>query len=132
MARRQQNTRIINEAKTVLDTADVQTLGSLIERLQSNNDELSKLNAELEDAIPDEEFAAEFEGMMRYEDAAKGMLGQLKAKEKLLWSGSRLPGSTAPATAAESHCDERHGQVGFIKLPKLEQQTFKGEHSASG
>lgn len=126
-ARRQQNTRIINEARTALDTADVETLGSLIERLQSNNDELSKLNAELEDAIPDEEFAAEFEAMMRYEDAAKGMLGQLKAKEKSLRSGTRLPESTAPATAVESHSDERHRHVGSVKLPTLQLQTFNGE-----
>lgn len=44
-ARRQQNTRLINEAKAVLDTADIGELASLRERLQANNDELERLKS---------------------------------------------------------------------------------------
>ncbi|XP_077529205.1 uncharacterized protein LOC144141536 [Haemaphysalis longicornis] len=83
-ARRQPNKRLIDEAKDVLDTADLETLGALIVRLQSCNEELGKLNVELKGAIHEDELAAEFVAVMTYEDAAKGMLGQLKAKERSL------------------------------------------------
>lgn len=79
----------------MLDTADVGTLGSLTERLQSNIDHLSKMNAELEDAVPDKKFATKFEAMIRFWDTTKGMLGQLTAIDNSLQSGQRLPESTA-------------------------------------
>ncbi|KAL1481121.1 hypothetical protein MTO96_050446 [Rhipicephalus appendiculatus] len=80
-ARRQMNTRLINEAKAVMESADSAKIVSLIERLQGNNADLDKINAELEELIPEDEFATEFEAVLTYQDAALGMLGQLKARE---------------------------------------------------
>ncbi|KAH6924569.1 hypothetical protein HPB50_019607 [Hyalomma asiaticum] len=59
--RRQLNTRLINEAKDVLDSAEFGAIVSLTERLEPNNSELYKLNAMIEEYVTDEEFAAEFE-----------------------------------------------------------------------
>ncbi|KAK8769465.1 hypothetical protein V5799_014069 [Amblyomma americanum] len=94
--RRQQNTKLINEAKADLGTTEIGTLCSLIERLTANKNELLRLNAELEDSVADEDFASEFERVMRYEDAARGKLGQLKAKEAELLRAPRLL-ATQPA-----------------------------------
>ncbi|XP_077523492.1 uncharacterized protein LOC144134453 [Amblyomma americanum] len=127
-ARRQQNTKLINEAKAALGATDIGTLCSLIERLAANNDELLKLNAELEDSVADEDFASEFETVMRYEDAARGMLGQLKAKEAELLRAPRLL-ATQPA---EPQRGSQHGggeavHRSAVKLPTLQLQTFNGE-----
>ncbi|KAG0444805.1 hypothetical protein HPB47_013362, partial [Ixodes persulcatus] len=51
--RRSQNTRLINEATAVLETADLATLTSLLERLTTSNNELRQINNETEDHIRD-------------------------------------------------------------------------------
>ncbi|XP_077541228.1 uncharacterized protein LOC144153458 [Haemaphysalis longicornis] len=77
------NTRLINEAKAVLDTADIGELASLRERLQANNDELERLNVLFEEHLKDEEVAAEMEAVLKYEDAAKAS-DDVKGLRKLM------------------------------------------------
>ncbi|KAL1467704.1 hypothetical protein MTO96_041994 [Rhipicephalus appendiculatus] len=67
---RQINTRLINEAKSVLESDNIGTIASLTERLEANNVELDKWNEMIEEHITDEEFTAELEAVMRYQDAA--------------------------------------------------------------
>ncbi|KAL1475051.1 hypothetical protein MTO96_037568 [Rhipicephalus appendiculatus] len=64
-ARRRQSTRLLEEARVALDDTDIGGLCSVIDRLQVNNEELLKLNAELEQSIPDEEFAAEINEVIK-------------------------------------------------------------------
>ncbi|KAL1457270.1 hypothetical protein MTO96_043554 [Rhipicephalus appendiculatus] len=64
-ARRRQSTRLLEEARLALDDTDIGGLCSVIDRLQVNNEELLKLNAELEQSIPDEEFAAEINEVIK-------------------------------------------------------------------
>ncbi|XP_077553153.1 uncharacterized protein LOC144167883 [Haemaphysalis longicornis] len=106
---------------------ELETLGALIERFQSSNDELGKLKVELEGAIPKEKFAAECVAVLTHEDAAKDMLDQLKVKERSIRSGQRLPRSTAPASVVDPQSDERHRHGIYVKLPTLQLQTFNGE-----
>ncbi|KAG0414081.1 hypothetical protein HPB47_008765 [Ixodes persulcatus] len=58
--RRSQNTRIINEATAILETADSATLTSLLERLTTSNSELRQINSEMEDCITDGDLVAEY------------------------------------------------------------------------
>ncbi|KAL1474459.1 hypothetical protein MTO96_037956 [Rhipicephalus appendiculatus] len=88
------NTRLINEAKSVLESDNIGTIASLTERLEANNAELDKLNELIEKHITDEEFATEFEAVVRYQDAARGTLGELKARQALLRLSQ--PSITAP------------------------------------
>ncbi|KAK8782766.1 hypothetical protein V5799_015891 [Amblyomma americanum] len=123
--RRQQNAKLINEAKAALGTTDIGTQCSLIETLGANNDELLKINAQLEDSVSDEDFAYEIETVLRYEDATRGMLGQLKANEAELLRAPRVL-ATQPAEP------ERGSQYGggeavhrsAVKLLTLQLQTF--------
>ncbi|KAL1418522.1 hypothetical protein MTO96_025854 [Rhipicephalus appendiculatus] len=65
----------------MMESADSAKILCLIERLQGNNADLNKINAELEELIPEDEFATEFETVLTYQDAALGMLGQLIPRE---------------------------------------------------
>lgn len=125
-ARRQQNTRLINEARSVLDTADIGTLASLRERLQANNDELEKLNVLFEEHIKDEEFTAEMEAVLKYEDAAKGMLAQLKSRESMLQASQVSSVSMNPSHMRLGQRDEL-SPGSSLKLPTLKLQSFDGE-----
>ncbi|KAH7939583.1 hypothetical protein HPB52_014209 [Rhipicephalus sanguineus] len=127
-ARRQMNTRLINEAKAVMESADSAKISSLIERLQGNNADLIKVNAELEELIPEDEFATEFEAVLTYQDAALEMLGQLKARE---WQLRQNPCSTTTQSlpARPSQTPEDRTPRKAIKLPTLQLQTFDGQLS---
>lgn len=96
-SRRQLNTLLINEAKDVMDSADFGARVSLTERLEANNSELDRLNAMIEEYVTDEEFTAEFEMIIKYQDAARGMLGELKARQEIL-RHSQSSSVTAPMT----------------------------------
>ncbi|XP_037521048.1 uncharacterized protein LOC119397701 [Rhipicephalus sanguineus] len=126
-ARRQQSTRLLEEAKAALDTTDIGVLCSVIDRLQVNNEELLKLNAELEQSIADEEFAAEINEVIKYDDAARGMLGQLKARKVALRRGrasTRVETSDPPLG---THPGGETSTRSAVKLPALPLQTFSGE-----
>ncbi|KAL1454782.1 hypothetical protein MTO96_043661, partial [Rhipicephalus appendiculatus] len=125
-ARRQQSTRLLEEARAALDTTDIGGLCSLIDRLQVNNEELLKLNAELEQSIPDEEFPAEINEVIKYDDAARGMLGQLKARKLALRRGRVSPRVETSDTPQASHPGGETSLRSAVKLPALSLQRFSG------
>lgn len=90
------NTSLNNEAKSTLES-NITTVVSLTEMLEANNAELDKLNEMIEEYFTDEKFAAEFEAVVRYQDAARGPLGELKAREALLILDQYLSVTVQPA-----------------------------------
>ncbi|KAK8771883.1 hypothetical protein V5799_024873, partial [Amblyomma americanum] len=126
-ARREQGTRLISEAKAAVETADWKTITELIEKLESNHDELVKINNEYEPYISEEDFAAEYEASVKYEEAAKEMLGQLKAQEAVL-RNAKCPPSDSPAVPVRSgHTEGTALQRIPLNLPALQLQPFSGE-----
>lgn len=86
------NTSLNNEAKSTLES-DITTVVSLTEMLEANNAELDKLNEMIEEYFTDEKF----EAVVRYQDSARGPLGELKAREALLRLDQYLSVTVQPA-----------------------------------
>ncbi|KAH8009879.1 hypothetical protein HPB51_021677 [Rhipicephalus microplus] len=120
------NTRLINEAKVMMESAYSEKITSLIEWLQGNNSDLDKVKAELEELIPKDEFATECEAVLTYQDAVLEMPGQLKAREWQLrqtycsTTFQSLP--TRPPQTPEDRTPRND-----IKLLTLQLQTFDGQ-----
>lgn len=83
-SRRSPYSRIINEASTLLsnDSATHQQLVSIYERLKTISDEMNKINSELESLIPEEDFQAEHDTIIKYEDNATHILSELLSGQK--------------------------------------------------
>ncbi|KAH6924052.1 hypothetical protein HPB50_010845 [Hyalomma asiaticum] len=81
-SRRSVNTRLINEARALLsdETATADQLNTLYGRLKVNNDELNKINEELESYIADEEFVLEYNTVVEYEDSATSVMSELLSR----------------------------------------------------
>ncbi|XP_037557798.1 uncharacterized protein LOC119439930 [Dermacentor silvarum] len=125
-SRRSLNSRIINEASVLFrsDSATHEQLDSIYERLKANNDELNKINVELESLITDEEFQAEYETVLEYEDKATRTLAELTSRRDRISSvtAHAAEGSTS-ATHTIASPSERTG----AKLPKLTITPFSGD-----
>ncbi|KAL1471383.1 hypothetical protein MTO96_039968 [Rhipicephalus appendiculatus] len=81
-ARRAEPTRVINEAKTLLqsDGNDRTTISKFIGKRVASRDELRKINAELEDVIPVEELETEYESAAYYDDQTLETLTRLRCR----------------------------------------------------
>lgn len=112
------NTRLINEAKTALDSAEIGAIASLTERLEANNTELERLNAMIEEYVTDEEFAAEFETIIKYQDAARGMLSELKARQEILRNCVKPP-KKAKVRSLATLSDGRDAHSPPLKQPSF-------------
>ncbi|XP_037528988.1 uncharacterized protein LOC119406321 [Rhipicephalus sanguineus] len=125
-SRRSLNSRIINEASALLrnDSATHEQLDSIYERLKTNNDELNKINNELESVITDEDFQSEYETILEYEDNATRILAELISRRNRISSTPAEEGSgSGPATNVIATPSERTG----AKLPKLTIAPFSGD-----
>ncbi|XP_037506439.1 uncharacterized protein LOC119382671 [Rhipicephalus sanguineus] len=122
-SRRAQNTRIINEASALLanDSASYDQLNSIYERLKANNDELQNLNNQIEQHIPDEEFEAEYNAVLEYEDNATRTLAEILSKKDRMLQSSTLTEGTVAQTVAASL--DGTG----VRLPKLTIAPFSGD-----
>ncbi|KAG0417023.1 hypothetical protein HPB47_005947, partial [Ixodes persulcatus] len=89
--RRSQNTRLINEATAVLETADLATLTSLLERLTTSNNELRQINNKTEDHISDGDLVAEYTAVVEYDDEARRMIAVLGSTASTLREKERQP-----------------------------------------
>lgn len=78
--RRLQNTVVINEAITALETADAEELAAILHRLEISNGELRKLNEEMEARIAADAFEHEYTEVTQYNDRAHCIIGQLQAR----------------------------------------------------
>uniref|UniRef100_A0A224Z9V1 Tick transposon n=1 Tax=Rhipicephalus zambeziensis TaxID=60191 RepID=A0A224Z9V1_9ACAR len=90
--------------------------------LKTNNDELNKINTELESLISDEDFQAEYEAVLQYEDNATRILAELLSRRNRISSKPAEEGSGS-ATHAIATPSERTG----AKLPKLTIAPFSGD-----
>ncbi|KAG0441717.1 hypothetical protein HPB47_015878 [Ixodes persulcatus] len=78
--RRAKNTRFINEATAVMETADLATLTALQEQLTSSNNLLRSLNVEIEDHVTQQNLVEEFTTVTEYDDEATRVLSLLNSK----------------------------------------------------
>ncbi|KAM7297209.1 uncharacterized protein ISCGN_022362 [Ixodes scapularis] len=128
--RRSQNTRLINEATAVLETADLATLTSLLERLATSNNELRQTNIETEDHISDGDLVAEYTAVVEYDGEATRMIAVLGSRAATLREKERQPPpppsvSTQSATATGETAQAN--RAAGVKLPKLRLQTLNGD-----
>ncbi|XP_037504907.1 uncharacterized protein LOC119380305 [Rhipicephalus sanguineus] len=124
--RRAQNTKLIQEASALLenDDATVRQIDSICEMLKSNNEELRKINDEMESHISDEAFEAEYATVIEYEDNATRILAELQSKRRQHSETSPVsPHIEVRDVPASMGPSERPG----AKLPKLTINPFAVE-----
>lgn len=97
VVRREQNSRVINEATTVSETANLSTLIFRLELLTTRNIELGQINTEIEDHVSDKVLVAEYTAVVKYDDEAMGIIAVLGSKTSTLQQGQMQP-STPPTT----------------------------------
>ncbi|KAH9379113.1 hypothetical protein HPB48_022603 [Haemaphysalis longicornis] len=116
-SRRAQNTKLINEGSAILtDTcASVDPLTSLYERLKTNNDELNKINNELESYIEDDAFQAEYNSVIDYQDHATRILTELKSRCARLSQSAAVISTGAENPILQVVAPQKKG----ASLPKL-------------
>lgn len=120
------NMHLINKANAVFESADHAKISSLVEWIQGNNADLDKVNSELKELTPEDEFTTEFEAVLTYQDAVLEMLGQLKARQ-CQFRQNHCSRNTQPLAARPSQTPEDHALRKAIKLPTLQVQTFDGK-----
>ncbi|KAH6944555.1 hypothetical protein HPB50_003870 [Hyalomma asiaticum] len=111
-SRRSMKIRLINEARALLsdETATVDQLNNIYRRLKVNNDDLNKINEELESHIAGEEFVQEYHTVVEYDDNTTSVMSELLSKgDHVVTSTPELRTSSATSTAG----------VSGAKLPKL-------------
>ncbi|XP_037522004.1 uncharacterized protein LOC119399261 [Rhipicephalus sanguineus] len=124
-SRRRQNTVIIKEATSALESASVEQLSAILQRLEVNNADLRKINEEMETCLPEDAFEEEYEENIQYDDRANQAIGLLKAKIASVQAGAITASSVATPHPPPSQT-HHHG----VKLPKLRLEPFNGELSA--
>lgn len=130
-SRRSLNSRIINEASALFrsDSAMHEQLDSIYERLKANNNELNKINVELESLITDEEFQAEYKTVLQYEDNATRTFAELMSRRDRISSDTAhaAEGSTSATHTIASPLERTKA-----KLPKLTITPFSLEMCVNG
>ncbi|XP_040065111.1 uncharacterized protein LOC120838993 [Ixodes scapularis] len=127
-ARRAQNTRLINDADTILNDpqTDLGRLHAVKDRLSASNIELDRINEELEPLLPTTELENEYASVAEYQDHAIRVLAELRYKIEHLEITRRnpVPPAMAPLQGAESITP-----VSGPRLPKMDITIFKGDIS---
>lgn len=70
------NTKLINKATAVLETANLATLTSYLERLTTSN-ELRSLNADIKEHVPQQDLVEEFTTLTEYDDKVTRVISLL-------------------------------------------------------
>ncbi|KAH8035916.1 hypothetical protein HPB51_011014 [Rhipicephalus microplus] len=125
-ARRAQNTKILQEAMSLLSypTADKLKLTGIYDRLSANNNELSKINHALEEHITDKELKAEYVAAAEYNDKAISMLAEIRCKI----DGLRHGDSTAAAAPQNANPSPSDVPTAIDpRLPNLSMPTFRDD-----
>ncbi|KAM7312621.1 uncharacterized protein ISCGN_009526 [Ixodes scapularis] len=128
-ARRAQNTRLINDADTILNDpqTDLGRLHAVKNRLSASNIELDRINEELEPLLPTTELENEYASVAEYQDHAIRILAELRYKIEHLEITRRNP--VPPTTAPLQGASESITPVSGSKLAKLDITIFKGDIS---
>lgn len=123
---RGRTTRIVNEGKTLLSTANpsAEDLTVLLDRLTACSTELQGIDDQLETLFPVEELEQECENCLAYRDEVNRVVSQLNFKLRQ----ANCPSSTSVLSSTEfnAQATQRTAHSG-IKLPKLHLQKFNGE-----
>ncbi|XP_042147383.1 uncharacterized protein LOC121836532 [Ixodes scapularis] len=128
-AQRAQNTRLINDADTILNDpqTDLGRLHAVKDRLSASNIELDRINEELEPLLPTTELENEYASVAGYQDHAIRVLAELRYKIEHLEITRRTP--VPPTTAPLQGASESIPPVSGPRLPKLDITIFKGDIS---
>ncbi|XP_029842866.2 uncharacterized protein LOC115326201 [Ixodes scapularis] len=121
--RRSQNTKIINEITTMLQSVavDASSLENLRDGLVTSNEELRKVNEEIEPHISDSDLETDYITVAEYEDEVARTLSELRNKIARLQATP-----TTSATGADG--DRGHpSQATGMELPKLQLLHYQGE-----
>ncbi|XP_064462538.1 uncharacterized protein LOC135373242 [Ornithodoros turicata] len=131
-SRRRQVTKLIGEASTVIanESTDRMLLESLLERLRVNNEELTRLNNELEQYLKEDEMESELGIALQYEDNAVSTMANLRTKISGI-GATPIAATTAQVTASSPQSNNTTKSNG-IRLPKLQLVRFRGELSMWG
>ncbi|XP_040066946.1 uncharacterized protein LOC120840458 [Ixodes scapularis] len=120
--RRSQNTKIITDIMTALQstTLDINSLKNLRDRLIASNEELRKVNEEIEPLITDADLEADYVAVADYEDQVARALSEVRNKIE------RQP--AAPAIYQVGDVGDRVIPLATgVKLPKLQLLQYQGE-----
>ncbi|XP_064469553.1 uncharacterized protein LOC135384272 [Ornithodoros turicata] len=127
-ARRAQVTKLVKEAVELRSDQTVSTtsLKGLLTRLLANQGDLKKINEEIEPLIKEDDFAAEYQAVIDYEEQSANAIGEVQARLDELQLMERPSTAATPLQAAPSTTASQPSHGG-IKLPKLQPDTFTGE-----
>lgn len=128
-ARRAQNTRLINDADTILNDpqTDLGRLHAVKDRLSASNIELHRINEDLEPLLPTTELKNEYALVAEYQDHAISVLAELRYKIEHLEITRRNP--VPPTTALLQGASESITPVSGPRLPKMDITIFKSDIS---
>ncbi|KAM7282439.1 uncharacterized protein ISCGN_002589 [Ixodes scapularis] len=121
--RRSQNTKIITDITTALHstTLDINSLKNLRDRLIASNEELRKVNEEIEPLITDADLEADYVAVVAdYEDQVARALSEVRNKIE------RQPAAPAIYQVGDDG-DRVIPQATGVKLPKLQLLQYQGE-----
>ncbi|XP_042149590.1 uncharacterized protein LOC121837829 [Ixodes scapularis] len=121
--RRSQNTKIITDITTALHstTLDINSLKNLRDRLIASNEELRKVNEEIEPLITDADLEADYVAVVAdYEDEVARALSEVRNKIE------RQPAAPAIYQVGDDG-DGVIPQATGVKLPKLQLLQYQGE-----
>lgn len=113
-----QNSVIINEATSPFESASVEQLSAILQRLEVNNADLRKINDEIETCLAEDAYEEEFEESIQYNDKANQTIGLLKAK---------MASAITPSSSETSHLLPSQTHNYGVKLPKLHLKLFGTE-----
>ncbi|XP_064479031.1 uncharacterized protein LOC135392242 [Ornithodoros turicata] len=118
---RGRNTRVINEAKALLDAegASTQELTECLERLTLYNTELRQVNCSLEPLFAIEDLERELTTSDEYDELALKTLSMLKFRIPRVTEVATASSTSSPVTSGGEEASRENRRSG-AKLPKLE------------
>ncbi|XP_077541303.1 uncharacterized protein LOC144153555 [Haemaphysalis longicornis] len=128
-ARRAQATKISTEATALIESgcSDRLALRKVLDRLVASREELSKIDAQVEDAVPVEELEREYESAARYNDPTLEALIRLTYRlEELGVSDTAQPAPSAAVSTPQAPTTVPSQFTG-PRLPMLTIQPFHGD-----
>ncbi|XP_037515172.1 uncharacterized protein LOC119391568 [Rhipicephalus sanguineus] len=130
-ARRAQNTKIIQEARLLLDSADVEIakLSAVKERLAASNDQLSQIDELYEQYIPTENIEQEYTAIAEYQDEAAGILAELQCRISQMERDRNGHAQAPSGESTEEPAFRNEAPARFMapRLPQLHIPTFRGD-----
>ncbi|XP_042149925.1 uncharacterized protein LOC121838027 [Ixodes scapularis] len=114
--RRSRNTKLINEIRAALESypMDSKRLESLRHRLLASNEELRKVNEEIEPFIDDNDLEEDYNTVADFEDEVARIVSEVRAQ-------------TTPQPPRSGGEKGSSSQLTGVKIPELQLLQFQGE-----